>query len=205
MNMKYKFLTLLTLALSTQLAFAGNYILTINNKQYDVALGETEKIKVGDQYLNIKVDKKDILTFRTENFSFQHKSKYSPSKTDLGDGIYQTAMVTPLGTAVMIQEYDSLDPTGLVDFMVNEVTKEEKDYGYVVKSSPDSLTLSDGTKLSGKVVVSKYSGSHIKRFFYTYGKKDAGLLFMTQIDYEMAAEDEEVINHFFESLLITMK
>lgn len=204
-TMKYKFLTFLAFVLSTPLAFSGNYVLTINDKEYDLSLGEKERIKVGDQYLSIILNQKDNLIFKTDNFSFQHPSKYSPSKNDLGNGIYQSAMMTPLGTVVLVQEYSSIDPSGLVDLMVNEVTKEERNYGYDIKSSPDSLTLSDGAKLTGKVVVSKYKGSNIKRNIYTYGMKDSGLLIMTQIDYGLASSDEEIIKNFFDSLLITIK
>ncbi|MGH1429151.1 MAG: hypothetical protein ACRBEE_14525, partial [Arenicella sp.] len=66
-------------------------------------------------------------------------------------------------------------------------------------------TLADGTVLKGKVVFSKYKGSDIKRYLYTYGKKDAGILVMTQIDYELAKEDEAMINQFFKTLNVDIQ
>lgn len=203
--MRYKFLVILAFLLTAQPAFAGNYVLTINNKPYELSLGEAEKVKVGDQYFTVKIAQKDILTYKSENFSFQYPSKYAPSKSDLGDGMLQTVMMTPLGNGIIIQEYLDMDPTNLLDLMVNEITKEEREYGYKIDTEPKSITLSDGVKLTGKVVTSRYKGSDIKRYFYMYGIKDAGIFIMTQMDYETDSSDNEMIEKLIDSLLITMK
>jgi hypothetical protein len=126
--MKYNFLIVLSFLVTAQLAFAGNYVLTIDSKPYDLSLGEAKRIKVGDQYFSVKIEQKSILTYRTKNFSFKYSSKYSPSKSDLGEGITQTVMMTPLGSAVMVQEYHNMDPSNMMDLMINEVTKEEREY-----------------------------------------------------------------------------
>lgn len=203
--MIYKCIVVLAFSITAQLAFAGNYVLTIDNKPYDLTLGESKRIKVDGQYFSVKIEQKNTLTYKTENFSFQHSNKYAPSKSDLGSGIFQTAMMTPLGSLVMVQEYQNMDPSGLIGLMINEVTKEEREYGYKIESVPNSITLSDGKKLTGKVVTSKYKGSDIKRFFYTYGIKDSGLFIMTQIDYQIDSNKEEFIEKFFNSFKITMK
>lgn len=202
--MKYKYLMLISLLLTTQSAFAGNYILKINGQSYDLSLGSEEQIKVGEQLLTVQVDQKATLTYQTNNFSFQYPSKYSPSRSDLGNGIYQTALVTPLGAVVMVQEYTTMDPSALLDLMINELTKEEREYGYTIESNPSPLTLSSGIKLNGKVVTSRYKGSDIKRYLYTYGARDSGILIMTQIDYEVGLADEAVLNQFIDTLQITM-
>ena len=66
-----------------------------------------------------------MITFKSENFSFEHPIRLSPSRTDLGGGVFQTMMASPLGTMVMIQEYTAINPSGLIDMMLNELTKEE--------------------------------------------------------------------------------
>ena len=203
--MIYKFFVLLIYSVTAQLAFAGNYLLTIDNKQYDLSLSKVMQIKVGDQYFSVKIEKKDVLTYRSENFSFNYSSKYSPSTSDLGSGISQTTMMTPLGSLILVQEYQNINPSELIDLMITQVTKEEREYGYKIESSPSSITLSYGEELTGKVVSSKYKGSDIKRYFYTYGIKDSGLLIMTQIDYEIDSNSDGVIEKFIDSLIITMK
>ncbi len=203
--MKNKLILLVTLLILSPLSIAGNYVITIDGKEYDASLGKSEKITISGKSHSVKIEQKENLIYKTRNFSFEHSNKYSPSRNDLGGGIYQTAMMTPLGTVVMVQEYTSMNPSSMVDMMANEVTKEERDYGYKIKSRPESLTLSNGVKLTGKVISSKYKGSNIKRFIYTYGVKDAGVLILTQIDYEIASDEEKVLKKFFDSLLITMK
>ncbi|WP_028865608.1 hypothetical protein [Psychromonas aquimarina] len=189
-----------------KISFAENYVLTIGKESYELSLDKEVRIKVGEHYVSAKLKQKDYLTYTTGNFSFEYPKQYSPSKSDLGGGIFQTAMMTPLGTVVLIQEYTNIDPSSLLDLMINEVTKEEREYGYKLESRPLSTTLSDGTVLNGKVVTSKYKGSDIERLFYTYGIKDSGLLIMTQIDYEIASSgDEDVINRLIKSLKVTMK
>ena len=118
--MKMRILTILLFLIFTKISLAANYTLTIGEESYDVSLGKESRIKIDDRYLTIKLEKKDIFTYTTENFSFQHSMQYSPSKTDLGSDIFQTAMMTPLGTVIMVQEYLSLDPTVLMDLMVEK-------------------------------------------------------------------------------------
>lgn len=88
--------------------------------------------------------------------------------------------------------------------MFDEVTKEERDYGRKIESIETAIKLSGGKTLKGKVVTSKYRGSDIKRYFYTYGIKDAGLFIMTQIDYESEPNAESVIEGVINSLNVTM-
>lgn len=38
-------------------------------------------------------------------------------------------IVTPLGTGIIVQEFTQLNPVHLVDSILNELTKEERDYG----------------------------------------------------------------------------
>lgn len=203
--MKIRILVTLLFLSMAKVSFAANYILTIDKESHDVSLDKETRIKVGDNYVFVKLAQKDIFLYATDNFSFEHPSQYAPSKSDLGNGILQTAMMTPLGSVVLVQEYLNLDPSGLIDLMINEITKEEREYGYKIESSQKSITLSDGKVLNGKVVTSKYKGSDIKRVFYTYGIKDSGLFIMTQIDYEVESSGESLINEVIGSLKVTME
>ncbi len=186
-------------------AFAGNYILQIGEDAYEISLDEDVLIRIGGGDFPVRLMQKQVLTYETENFSFEYPRKYSPSKSDLGDGTYQTALMTPLGSLVMVQEYLSLNPSDLIDFMVNEVTKEEREYGYQIESSNTSVTLSDGKVLNGKVITSKYKDSDIKRLVYTYGTKDSGLLILTQLDNEVEPGAEVLIESIIGSLEIMME
>jgi hypothetical protein len=184
--------------------FAGNYTITINNTKHDFSLGEERQLNIGGQTLSVKLEQKDTVEFIRQNYSFKHPSKYNPSTTEVEEGIIQTAMMTPLGTVVIVQEYLTLDPTSLIDLMVNEVTKEERQYGYKINSTPASVNLADGTVLKGKEVTSTYPGTDIKRYILAYGKRDSGILIMTQIDNNLASAEAQVIQTFFDTLAIQL-
>ncbi|GJM06112.1 MAG: hypothetical protein DHS20C09_21080 [marine bacterium B5-7] len=184
---------------------AANYVLTIDGQSYDISLDTQISVKVGEQNVAAKLVQKDFLTFATENFSFEHPKQFIPAKSNLGDGLFQTVLMTPVGSAVMVQEYLNMAPSSLMDLMINEITKEEREYGYQIESNPVSKTLPGGKVLDGMVVTSKYKGSDMKRVFYTYSVKDSGLFIMTQIDYEIGLDDEEIIDNIIDSLKITMQ
>jgi hypothetical protein len=87
-------------------AIAGDYVLTIDGKQYEVDIGKQAIINLPDgRNIRVTLDKKAIVSFKSENFSFEHPSKLSPSRTDLGNGVFQTMMASPLGTPLLASVY----------------------------------------------------------------------------------------------------
>ena len=186
-------------------AYAGNFTLTINGKKFDVSLDKQVVIKVGASRLRVTLAKKTIVRFKTATFSFNHPSRLSPSRTSLGNGIHQTMMASPIGTIIMVQEYSTMDPSGLVDLMIRELTKEEVKYGYKIKKSAAARKLADGKKVKGKMAVSKYKSKQIVRHVLTYGWTDAGILIVTQIDRSSSAQEAKMISTFWKTLKITLK
>ena len=113
-------------------------------------------------------------------------------------------MMTPLGTTIIIQEYTTISPMLAMDYMIEEVTREERDQGYDISSEPSFMGLNDGKKLLGKAIETKHGDIHIKRKVYVYGSKDSGLLIITQYDRELAGQEFKIIKQFFNSLTIYM-
>ena len=204
--MRLRLLLIMALGLWGSLVLAGNYLLTIDGKPYELDIGEmTTATLQNGQKVQVKLEKKDIATFKTEMFSFNHPSGFAPSKTDLGDGVYQTIMATPSGTTVMIQEYTGLNPCGLIDMLVTELTKEEVHYGYTITKRDVSKNLAEGHTVMGKLVVSKYRKDEYQRNVLCYGAKDAGLIIVTQIDNDTPSEDKAMIDLFWKTLTILVK
>lgn len=110
------------LILMPAMALAENYTIIINGSNYNFSLNEKKLLQVGTQSISLELKKKDFISFVSDNFSFMHSSKYTPLTQNLGDGIYQTVMMTPIGTMVMIQEYTTIDPSLMIDFMISELT-----------------------------------------------------------------------------------
>jgi hypothetical protein len=187
-------------------ALAGNYILTINGKQYELDLGEPTTVTIqGDQKVQLKLEKKDVVVFKASTFSFSHPSSATPARTDLGDGLHQTMMAAPTGTLVMIQEYSGIDPSGLIDLMLTELTKEEAQYGYEITKEQASKTLSDGRTVTGKRAISKYQTTEYERWVVCYGAKDAGILIITQVEKAASRDDVAMIDLFWKTMTISMK
>ena len=187
-------------------AFAANYTLTIDGKGYDIDIGKQQVVKLADgRTLLITLNKKAIISFKSDNFSFDHPSIFSPSRTDLSNGIHQTMMASPLGTLVMVQEYTTMDPSGLVDMMLNELTKEEAQYGYKITKRLAAKTLTDGTKLAGKMAISAYKGTEYIRQVLCYQARDAGLLIVTQFEKANSLEERQIIDVFWSTLKVSLR
>ena len=115
-------------ALACSQVMAGNYVLTIEGKKHEVDVGKQTVIKLSDgKEIQVTLEKKAIGSFRGQSFSFDHPSDITPSRTVLGDGIDQTIITTPLGTLAIVQEYANMNPSALVDIMLDGLTKKEKE------------------------------------------------------------------------------
>ena len=197
---------LMALTLPQGTAQASDYILTIDGVRYEIRLGEEAMIRLaGDRSIRVQLDKAPTSTFRTTAFSFEHPSSYSPSRTDLGDGIHQTMVSSPVGTVVLIQEYQGLDPSSLVDMMLNELTKEERQYGYNITEASITKTLSDGRVLTGEHSVSTYQDTTIIRDVLAYGARDAGLLVISIIPDTAPPLDLQMVDMVWSTLRVLLR
>ena len=198
------FLTLVVMLLSNFSFAAEDYKLEINGHAYEIGLDKEKDIVLpGGEKLKIRLSLKEYIEFEGRFFSFSHRSTFRPNMTDIGEGIYQTIITTPLGTGIIIQEYTTADPTLLVDMMLRELTKEEVEYGYKYEESTVSKVVED-RKLNGKRAVTTYKDQRWTRSVYAYGKKDAGILIVTFIERESFDEDKHVIDDFWKSLRIKL-
>jgi len=56
-------------------------------------------------------------------------------------------MTTPLKTTIIIQEYTTISPMLAMDYMIEDITKEERDYGFSISSEPSFMQLKDGNTI----------------------------------------------------------
>jgi hypothetical protein len=186
-------------------AFAGNdyrnYELSVDGKTYDLNLNETIEVKdKSGKTTTVVLRKKPYAEYSDELVSFQHASELSVSSQDLGDGIKQLMSATATGTLIMIQEYSTMDPSMLVPMMLNELTKKSVDYGYSMTQEKVTRTLGSGITLKGLKATLKYRGDESCWEVLSFGKKDAGVLVITQIDKEFIKTDEAIHSHFWDTL-----
>ncbi|MRR58227.1 MAG: hypothetical protein EG824_08465 [Deltaproteobacteria bacterium] len=197
--------TLFTVWTVVGVAFAGeeykNFTITIDGKSYDLNLNEEIQVmdKIG-KTATIVVRKKPYAEYTDQVVSFQHGSELSVSSQDLGDGIKQLMSATATGTLIMIQEYSTMDPSMLVPVMLNELTKESVDYGYSMTQEKVTRKLKSGILLNGLKATLNYKGDESCWEVLSFGKKDAGILVVTQIDKKFIKTDIETHNHFWNTL-----
>lgn len=181
----------------------GNYEIVIQGKKYSISLGKEYEINLeSGETIRLTVNKKAIVAYEDGFIAFQHKRDLTISTTDLGDGVSQTVTATALGTMVLVQEYSNLNPSSVVDLMVQELTKEEIDYGYELQKEEYIKTLRDGTRLSGKKAILKYKDEETNYTVLAFGKRDSGILVVTKIDKENIEADQQIIDMFWDSLQI---
>ena len=197
--------TLFTVWTVAGVSFAGdeykNYEVTIDGKTYDLNLNE--KIQLKDKTgktATVVLRKKPYAEYTDQLVSFQHDSELSVSSQDLGDGIKQLMSASATGTLIMIQEYSTMDPSMLVPMMLNELTKKSVDYGYAMTQEKVTRKLKSGVILKGLKATLKYKGDESCWEVLSYGKKDSGILVMTQIDKEFIKTDEVIHSHFWNTL-----
>ena len=94
-----------------------------------------------------------------------------------------------------------MNPSSLVDHMVSELTKEEKDYGYQYSESIIQKKAGDLTFI-GKEAVTTYPGEEWTRTVVAYGWKDRGVLVITAIEKDNYEIEMHLINQLWKSIQI---
>ncbi|RUU49907.1 hypothetical protein, partial [Mesorhizobium sp. M2C.T.Ca.TU.002.02.1.1] len=130
--------------------------LTIDGVSVDIDPGEDVDVSLpGGKTSKVRLEHNDFATFSGGTFSFVHPSTNSVTKTDLGDGIAQYLMASALGTLVVVQKYDKMNPVSLNQLMLQEMTKETVQAGGQLTQQPTTRKLADGKELTGLKAIVK--------------------------------------------------
>ncbi|UCI28379.1 hypothetical protein [Mesorhizobium sp. B2-8-5] len=179
--------------------------LTIDGVTIDIDPGEDVDVTLpGDRTSKVRIDHNDFATFSGGAFSFVHSSSNSVTKTDLGDGIAQYLMASALGTLVVVQKYDRMNPVSLNQLMLQEMTKETVQAGGQLTQQPTSRKLADGKELTGLRATVKTRTDSADFEIVGFGTADRGLLFITRIGDQDNATEQPLIDKFWETLKIKL-
>ena len=182
-------------------SLAGNLLLEINGQKFEISEDQVEtlELKNGDE-LKVRLTKKSTATFDAPMFSVDHPGQMSASREDLGDGIHQTILVTPNGTLALVQEYETVDPSSLIDLLIDELTEEEVSFGYKLEKQEAEKTLADGSIAKGLKVVTTHEEEEYTRFVLTVSKDGQGLMLLSQFEKSAPEEDSAMIDQFWKTL-----
>ncbi len=179
-----------------------NYIVIINKDSIKMNLNENykHKQKSGEE-LNIKIIQPNILTYRDKMISFNHNNAINVSNTKIEEGIEQCMAINANGNGFMIQKYQNINPTGLTQLMLNELTKESVSYGYTMEEKPFKKTLASGENIEGTEAVLRYKDNEEVYTVAIYGAKDEGIIVVTMM-LSIDFADKQMIDLFWDSLRI---
>ena len=109
------------------MAVAGaDYTLTLDGKNHDIELGTEQTIIQPDgTKLQLKLEKKAFVTFTVSGVSFEHPGNLTVASQEIDPGIMQHLLATATGSLILVQTYDDLDATSLVDLMTGKMTDDD--------------------------------------------------------------------------------
>lgn len=181
----------------------NDFILTIGNDSYEIALDENNELEINGKLFAVSLKEKDTLIYDDSLYSFKYVKNHSVSKTVLNGGIEQVMIMTASGSGILIQKYEAFDPTMLQEMMLNEVTKESVSYGYILERQDYNKTLISGHSLPVLKAALKYKGELETYEITAYGGKDEGILVMTMnMNDELDTTGAEMIRLMWDSLKI---
>lgn len=179
---------LLFLFAALRVSAQQDYLLTINGKTQEVGLNQEFTALINGQPATFKLASKDTLTYRDAFYSFKHPKELKPTTLKIEEGIEQLTLLTGDGTGFIIQKYTSMNPSGLTDMMLQEVTKESINYGFKMKTKDSEKKLKNGQKLNVRKATLTYKGQTNVYEIATYGRKDEGLIILTMVMDDSAAK-----------------
>jgi len=198
-----KLLFIFTCLLISKTYSQTDFIITVNNQSQEISLEKDYEFKVDGKTIQISVKEKDTLIYSDPFYTFKYSKKHKVSKTEIDLGIEQIMLMTAGGSGIIVQKYDSFNPTMMQEIMLNEVTKESVSYGYSLERKDYEITLKSGEKIEILKAELEYKGEIEVYEISAVGKKDEGVLLMTMnLGGDGDNEGEEMINLLWSTLHI---
>ena len=177
-----------------------NYVMTIDGKDYDINIDDTITVQSQKGNVAITLKRKEFSTFTKDVVSFEHRSDLSVAATDIDRDIHQYLLASALGTLIIVQKYDAMNPDSLNELMINQIAKDDIASGYKIKKSDFSRTLSDGTKMNGLRARLTYKKDDVDLQVLSVDLGDSGVIAITRYNNDMAVGEDKIIDRFWETL-----
>ena len=178
-----------------------NYVLNVEGKDYEIGLDGSvvAKTKEGTD-ITIGLKRKEFSTFTKDVVSFEHRSDLSVATTDIERDIHQYLTASALGTLIIIQQYDTLNPASLTELMLKQLSADDLATGYTMDKSDFLRTLADGTVMKGLRANLKHKNDDVDLQVLATDSGDGGIIAMTRINHDMGAAEEPIIERFWSTL-----
>jgi hypothetical protein len=195
------FISLMFLSHPTLAEDSKNYVLSVEGTDYEIGLDGSvvAKTKEGKD-ITIGLKRKEFSTFTKDVVSFEHRSDLSVAATDIERDIHQYLTASALGTLIIIQQYDTLNPSSLTELMLKQLSADDLATGYTMDKSDFSRTLADGTVMKGLRANLKHKNDDVDLQVLATDSGDGGVIAMTRINHDMGAAEAPIIDRFWATL-----
>lgn len=196
---------LITIAIliSAEAICQEDYIIQVDDSSIPVALDKPYSFTVNGKKVNFKITQKDTLTYNDSFYSFLYPKGFKLSNTRIDEGVEQNSILTAEGSGLLIQKYETINPTTLNDLMLSEMTKESISYGYEEKRTNYKKLLKSGHEMVVTKSVLRYKDEVNIFEIASIGKKDAGVLIVTmRMDEDANSQGQKIIDLMWKSIKI---
>jgi hypothetical protein len=179
------------------------FTVTVDGVNIMMNPGESGKITLKDgRTLTVGLTVNPIMSWSDGMVSFDHPSGINVTTQMLSKRLTQRMMASAVGTVVLIQEYDTMDPTTLNQTMMNELTKNDVKLGAELSQFDAKKTLRGGVVVSGLHGVLK-SRTAVRTFeVFSYGKDGRGVMLISQLNDDHKATDQAFVDQFWRTLAL---
>ncbi|AYG60674.1 hypothetical protein QD460_29780 [Rhizobium jaguaris] len=187
-------------------ALAGDgkgFRLTIDGVEVGINPGDMLEMTTKDgRKLSVELQRSDTVTFAGDKFSFDHDGQFTVAKSDLNDGVTQFALITPIGTGVIVQQYKGLNPSSITDFVLQQMVRESIDGGAKMTKENTQRMLAAGNVLKGVKAETATANDVMDYEIAAIGRPDGGVLVATFINKENIAKEGTILDKLWSSLKV---
>lgn len=187
-------------------AHAGDgkgFRLAIDGVEVGINPGDALDVTLKDgRKVSVELQRSESVTFTGGKFSFDHDGKFTVAKTDLGGGVQQYALMTPIGTGIIVQEYKGLNPTGITDFVLQQMVQESINGGAKMTKETTQRTLAGGSVLKGVKAETTTDNDVMDYEIVATGRPEGGVLVATFLNKENIPKEGAILSKLWSSLKV---
>jgi len=177
------------------------FTVTIDGVEVPINPGETVDARSKDgKPMVVTLSRNPYAVFSDEMVSFQYPGSLTVATQKLSKNITQHMSASALGTAILVQEYDGIDPSTLIPLMVQQLTKDDVKIGGELTDEPAERTLRSGLTLNGRRATMKRRADQKTVEVFAYGRDNRGVLLVTIITDDNQQTDGEFVARFWSTL-----
>ncbi len=200
--------TLIAVLLSTLLATSAlgedshkNFIVTIDGQDFEINPGDaiTGKSKSGAE-IKLALKRKEFSTFEQGDLSFEYRSDLSVASSDIASDIHQHLVASAVGSLVIVQQYDKINPGKLADFMLTQFAEGSADPLSKLEKTEFSRTLSDGTILKGLKASLKSEKEDVAIEVLAADQGIGGIVAISRYNNDADQAEKTIIDRFWKTL-----